>query len=98
MLSHTQLVSAKGRVAMISGGARGLGEAITRRLLADGYSVSIGIRDPDKARPVFADIGDDNLMVHRFDAVQASSPKLHPGWANRLGLPKNVREGLISGG
>jgi NAD(P)-dependent dehydrogenase (short-subunit alcohol dehydrogenase family) len=68
MLSHSELVSAKGRVAMISGGARGLGEAITRRLLADGYRVSIGIRDPDKARPVFSDIDDENLTVHRFDA------------------------------
>ncbi len=68
MRSHPDLVSAKGRVAMVSGGARGLGEAITRRLLADGYSVSIGVRDPEKARPVFSDVDSENLMVHRFDA------------------------------
>jgi NAD(P)-dependent dehydrogenase (short-subunit alcohol dehydrogenase family) len=38
------------RVAMISGASRGVGAAIAERLLADGWSVSLGLRDPRAAR------------------------------------------------
>lgn len=37
------------RVAMISGASRGVGAAIARRLLADGWSVSLGLRDTSAA-------------------------------------------------
>ncbi len=73
MDAYPDLVPANGRVAMVSGGARGIGEAITRRLLADGYKVSIGVRDPDRARSVFADVDDEKLFVHRFDARDVPS-------------------------
>ena len=36
------------RIVMVSGGARGLGAAIVRRALADGHSVSVGVRRPEE--------------------------------------------------
>ena len=59
------------RVAMISGGGRGLGKAITARLLADGWVVSLGLRNPAQADAF--DAPSDRLMTHRFDATETDA-------------------------
>lgn len=56
------------RVAMVSGAGRGLGAAIADRLLADGWSLSLGLRHPDQADRFRADA--DRLLVCRFDATE----------------------------
>ncbi|MDO9636949.1 MAG: SDR family NAD(P)-dependent oxidoreductase [Pseudotabrizicola sp.] len=38
------------RVALLSGGGRGLGAAIANRLLAEGWSLSLGLRDVSQAK------------------------------------------------
>ncbi len=53
------------KVALVSGGGRGLGAAITRRLLADGYTVSVGARRPET---VAFNAPEGALHVARFDA------------------------------
>jgi NAD(P)-dependent dehydrogenase (short-subunit alcohol dehydrogenase family) len=58
------------RIVMVSGGGRGLGAAIVRRALADGHTVSIGARSPDKVHEVFSDVDPARLSVHHFDAEQ----------------------------
>lgn len=55
------------RVAMVSGGGRGLGAAITRKLLDDGWSVSLGLRDPAQAAQFGAQ--PERLMAVGFDAT-----------------------------
>lgn len=54
------------RVVMISGGRRGLGAAIARRLLDDGWRVSLGLRDPSRSDGFGAP--PDRLLAGRFDA------------------------------
>ncbi|MFN3686531.1 SDR family NAD(P)-dependent oxidoreductase [Salinarimonas sp.] len=61
-----------GRVVAISGASRGLGRAIAERLHADGYTLSLGVRDPDAtARRLGFD--PERASVHRFDAEDAET-------------------------
>ena len=54
------------KVAMVSGGGRGVGAAITRRLLEDGWAVSLGLRDLSQAKAFGAP--PDRLAAFPFDA------------------------------
>jgi NAD(P)-dependent dehydrogenase (short-subunit alcohol dehydrogenase family) len=61
------MIEATGRVAMVSGATRGIGRAVADRLLAAGYTVSAGVRDPARlpAR--------ERLTGHAFDAAARGS-------------------------
>ena len=65
---------------MVSGANRGVGLAVTRRLLDGGYRVSAGARDVEGLRAALADeldrLGDDaadRLLLHEYDALGAGS-------------------------
>lgn len=59
------------KVAMVSGAGRGLGAAIADRLLADGWSLSLGLRDATQAEQF--DVDPNRLLVSYFDAVDPAS-------------------------
>lgn len=59
------------RVAMISGAGRGLGAAIAEKLLQDGWTLSLGLRDKTQADQF--DVGSDRLCVCDFDATDPDS-------------------------
>jgi NAD(P)-dependent dehydrogenase (short-subunit alcohol dehydrogenase family) len=61
------VLEADGRVVMISGASRGIGRAVVERLIAGGYHVSVGVRDPRGL------VGSDRLMLHRYDAESLPS-------------------------
>lgn len=66
------------KTALVTGGNRGIGEAITRKLIADGYQVAITSRDgsgPDEAFKVKADLNDPASLDA---AVLAIENKLGP--------------------
>ncbi len=61
------------RVAMVSGAGRGLGAAIAGKLLADGWCVSLGLRNMAQASRFTA--GPDRVMANHFDAMDPESAK-----------------------
>jgi len=67
------LLPTHGRVVMVSGASRGLGAAIARRLHADGYSLSLGVRDPDQTRRSLGPTAAEPTLVERFDATLAAT-------------------------
>lgn len=67
------MLDATGRTFMISGANRGLGNAIARRLHADGYNVSVGGRDADALAASMEGLAADRLLCHRYDASAAGT-------------------------
>lgn len=55
------------RVALVSGASRGIGAAIARRLLDEGWSVSLGMRDP--ATPDWAEQDAQRVHVQAYNAL-----------------------------
>ena len=75
------------RVALVSGGGRGLGAAITTRLLADGWTVSVGARDP-AAVPAAA-----NATAHHFDA---DIPETAASWVEEAAATHGRIDALVN--
>jgi NAD(P)-dependent dehydrogenase (short-subunit alcohol dehydrogenase family) len=66
------LLSLDGRVALVTGGATGIGEGIARVLAAAGAQVTIGDIDGGGARRVAADIGGSAVDLDVTDAAAAA--------------------------
>lgn len=67
------LLSLEGRVAVVTGGATGIGEGIARVLAAAGAHVSIGDIDVDGARRVAGEIGGSAFELDVTDATEAAA-------------------------
>ncbi|MCC7284281.1 MAG: SDR family NAD(P)-dependent oxidoreductase [Acetobacteraceae bacterium] len=64
------MLDPNGRVALVSGASRGIGLAIVRRLLADGFFVCAGARST-------VPLSDPNLLVAHYEATDPASA---PAW------------------
>lgn len=62
-----------GRVVMISGANRGIGRATARRLAADGYTLSLGARDPAALEAATPDLPQDRVLRAAWDATDRPS-------------------------
>jgi NAD(P)-dependent dehydrogenase (short-subunit alcohol dehydrogenase family) len=79
-----------GKHALVTGGARGIGSAVTHALLAHGARVTMLGRDEKRLAQAFAaltesralsyvlaDVSDANAVTHAFDAARARSGPIH---------------------
>lgn len=56
---HATPTALSGRVALVTGAARGLGLATAERLLAGGARVVVNVRRPEQAEALARDLGKD---------------------------------------
>jgi NAD(P)-dependent dehydrogenase (short-subunit alcohol dehydrogenase family) len=75
-VARDEMLAPGGRVAMISGASRGIGLAIAKRLHADGYTLSLGVRNPRKLAEAFPR---PEVLTHRFDAT---APETSLSWVD----------------
>jgi len=89
------------RVIMVSGASRGIGAAIARALLSDGYRLSLASRNPDTIDELFGHAPPERLMVTYFDAQELKSAEQWvegtisrygriDGLVNNAGILRNV--------
>ena len=64
MADYLQGNRLEGKVALVSGGARGMGEAFARAMVAQGAKVVIGDLLDDEGEKLAAELGDDVTYVH----------------------------------
>src|SRR5438552_1985219 len=64
--------SASSRVAMISGASRGIGRAVALRLKDEGWTLSLGAREPDAIDPA---LDGEGVLRHAFDATDRESER-----------------------
>lgn len=67
------MLAAAGRVVMVSGANRGIGRAVAERLLAEGYSVSLGARRPATLAALADGPAGDRALAHGYEAQERDS-------------------------
>src|SRR5215469_15879202 len=71
-MQHALHTQQNGRVAIVTGGSRGIGAAIAERLAADGFTVHITYRDAEDAAKQVAERISKNggvARIHRSDVA-----------------------------
>ncbi|MBL8589236.1 MAG: SDR family NAD(P)-dependent oxidoreductase [Methylobacteriaceae bacterium] len=71
------MLDPNGRVILISGASRGIGLALAKALLARGYSLSLGLRDPARPPAGLAGAPTERLHLARFEAQERAT---HQRW------------------
>ena len=65
----------KNKVAIVTGGASGLGEATTRNIVANGGKVLIMDLNMDRGKSIVAELGKDKVIFDKTDVTSESQVK-----------------------
>ena len=77
-------------VALLSGASRGIGLAIARRLTADGWRLSLGMRAPEPLEGV-----DPEAQLVAHDATKADEAAWVEGWFLQLVTAQDIRVTML---
>ena len=78
---------------MISGANRGIGHAITEKLLAEGYRLSLGVRSLEKLPEALRGEGKEQVVDHAYDARDGNSAK---AWVHATAGHFGQIDGLVN--
>ena len=87
------MLAPEGRVIMVSGANRGIGRAIAERLHDAGYTLSLGVRDPDSLTGMTRGWDPDRLLRHRYDAEDKNT---HRAWVDGTASRFGRIDGLVN--
>lgn len=79
-----------GQVAVVTGGAQGLGAAIAERLLSEGARVHLWDRDEDRARATAGALRDKGPAVTPFGVDVSSEASVQAAYASLLSTEKRL--------
>ena len=82
-----------GRVVLVSGASRGIGAAVARHLLEQGYSVSLAARNPADLARVTGGFDDGRAHHARYDAEDRAS---HAAWVDEALARFGRIDGLVN--
>ena len=63
------MVKPNNRVILISGASSGIGLAIAKLLLEEGYNLSLGVRNIEKTKNLFSKCKSQNYIIEKFEAT-----------------------------
>lgn len=81
------------RVILISGANRGIGHAIAMRLHADGYRLSLGVRDLSQMQKAIADWDGSRVIICHYDALDRAT---HQSWVAATMAHFGQIDGLVN--
>jgi NAD(P)-dependent dehydrogenase (short-subunit alcohol dehydrogenase family) len=92
MNDSTTMLPIEGRVVAVSGASRGLGKAIAERLYGEGYTLSLGVRDPAATEKRLG-FDPDRVSLHRYDALE---PETADAWIAQTLARHGRLDGLVN--
>jgi len=92
-MENTPLLKPDSRVIMISGASRGIGAAIARKLMAEGYRLSLGVRSPETLHASFDQQQLSGTLVCHFEA---QDPATATNWVKETHRTYGRIDGLIN--
>ena len=69
-MQYSQILKPENRVILISGVSSGIGLAIAKYLLNEGYSLSLGVRNIEKTIELLSKCKSQNYIINKFEATE----------------------------